>query len=70
MNAIHQAYAEFKAADEHWSACLVKAFGKQAGNMRYQRAGHEHPDCAAAYQQFRTTNDAWLELVKATHIYK
>lgn len=54
-----QIYAEFAAADEAWQACLVRTFGKQAGDIRYTKLGHTHPDCADAYNRFRKARSAW-----------
>lgn len=36
---IAAAYAEFEKADHDWHAALVAAFGKEAGDARYEPRG-------------------------------
>ena len=63
QRAIHQAYRDFREADARWSNDLRLAFGKDAGDKRYTKAGETHPFCVSSYQEFRRTNDRWLQLV-------
>ncbi len=68
MNAeIHRLNREAQAADDRWSALLHKAFGKQAGDVRYTPRGHGEAGTAlrAAYDRFCVTRDAWWAAVDA-----
>lgn len=51
INELHQAW---KDADNAWQAELVKAFGKDAGNRRYDMDKSGHPRaCRVAHAQKR-----------------
>ena len=59
----HEIYKEFVAADEAWQVCLVATFGGRAGDVRYTRLGHTHPNCAEAYNRFAKARTAWYDSV-------
>ena len=52
--------------DRAWSAELVKAFGRNAGDMRYVKAGQGDPGTPlrAAYEARHTASTAW-DIVEA-----
>lgn len=62
MNPHHIAYNAFAAADDAWSAELVRAFGKRASEARYTAEGKGEPGTP-----LRAASDAFHEARKAWH---
>lgn len=61
--AIHEAYEQFKVADNVWQNWLEYTFGKvNAGDMRYRLEGKTHPNCKLAYDRFVEARDTWMKL--------
>ena len=60
-------YQAALAAAAAWHAELHRAFGKQAGDMRYQPAGKGAPGSAlrAAFENWHRANDAWRASIRA-----
>lgn len=56
-----EAFQAFVAADKAWSAELRKAFGKNAGDIRYTKQGEGSPGTPLndAYLAFKKAGDAW-----------
>jgi hypothetical protein len=56
-----EAHREALATDNAWQAELVKAFGKHAGDMRYQSPGKGDPGTAlrAAYEARMAAQARW-----------
>lgn len=49
------------SADEAWHAELVKAFGKRAGDRRYDSDKSGHPmACRLAHAVWQQANEAWI----------
>ena len=68
---IHQAYEEFKLADNAWHNWLVYTFGKvEAGDMRYREEGKTHPSCSNAYKKFVEARDKWMQLTNEKRRHK
>lgn len=47
-----------QAACDHWSALLQQAFGKRAGDARYDQRGKSTPELAAARNAFHIASEA------------
>ncbi len=49
------------ATDDAWQAELVRCFGKQAGDVRYAKAGKGEPGTPlrAAYEARKAAQEAW-----------
>ena len=60
-NKAEETYRAWLAADEAWSAELRRAFGKQAGDMRYLPQGRGAPGSAlrVTYEAFCAGREAW-----------
>ena len=58
---VQDAYKAFKEADVRWSNDLRLAFGKQAGDKRYTKAGETHPYCVSSYHDFVRTREQWYQ---------
>ena len=54
-------YKAFSAADDAWSAELHRLFGKQAGDVRYTKAGKGEPETELRrlHDAFVAAGDAW-----------
>jgi hypothetical protein len=57
----HAAYHAFAAADAAWSAMLGKLFGRNAGDVRYTKAGKGEPgtELRALSDEFDRTREEW-----------
>lgn len=52
MKTIHELHRDWQDADNAWQDELSKAFGKDAGDRRYEMDKSSHPAaCLAAYEQ-------------------
>jgi len=56
---VTEAYQRFLAADHAWSANLKAAFGKQAGDKRYQPEGAK----IAGHDEFLKAGEEWRRLM-------
>ena len=56
---LQEAHKAVQDADDNWSAHLTAAYGKRAGNRRYQPSAH-HPDhCREAYAALTAARHAF-----------
>jgi len=60
-DAAWEAFRRFDVADHEWGKELVRVFGKQASDKRYQPVGHGKPGSAlrALYVQREQLRESW-----------
>lgn len=62
---IHEAYRTAVAADEAWQRELEQAYGKCAGDARYDKRGVATPELARLHSEFVAVRAAYLALWEA-----
>jgi hypothetical protein len=61
---VREAYIAWEQADIAWQADLQRVYGNRAGDMRYTREGHSHPECIESYRRFCETGEQWRQACK------
>lgn len=63
LSELKARHRQLLEADELWSAALVKAFGSDAGDRRYDSDKHAHPfACREAHNYKQACNDRFEEI--------
>ncbi|WP_158010949.1 hypothetical protein [Tardibacter chloracetimidivorans] len=61
LQELHERWTAWNAADEAWSRELIRTYGSDACNARYESRGKATPELARLCAAFMAAGEAWTE---------